>query len=355
MTVDARRNSLTWPRAIAIVIFIFGMPALFRHRSLSLMRRPFDQAPVKLLGELRPECVLLGDSMLDSRIDPRALDKVSDIRCAVLPYPGSGTALWFLVYKNIIASQPHPPRWTIVFFRDKQLTMPTHRAMGRYENTIETCMRDDEPQFTSILHRARRHTGRWTERLATAAYYIQSEGPDWQNALKGAALGVVTNGSRRDGVRKAAERIFGSKSQRADQEVINAQNGDQMLYAIGHDFQANVEQSFLPPMLEIAREKGARLIFFRVKRRAQSFSSASADSPDEQIYQGELRAYLAGHGALLVDETSDPDVTFTYYGGDDHVRDEMKNAYTEMFWKKMRPRLDSADSADSPNIAAPAE
>jgi len=354
MTADAKGHRLAWLRAIAIAVIIFGVPALFRHPnlSLSLAKRPFDEAPAKFLREARPECIFLGDSMLETRIDPETLDRIANIRCAVLPYPGSGTALWFLVYKNFIVSQPHPPRWTIVFFRDKQLTMPTHRAAGRYWGKIEACMRDEEPQFTSILNQAWHDTRPWTERLATAVYFIQMRRTVWQSAVKNAALKTVANRAQRADVQKAAERIFGSKNQREDQEVIDARNGDQALGLSTHEFQANVDQSFLPPILEIAREKNTRLIFFRVQRRAQSFPSRLADRPDERIYQSELRAYLSGHGASLVDETSDPDVTSAYYGSNDHVRVEMKSSYTEMFWKKMRPHL---DSADSPNLAVPRE
>jgi len=350
MSVGAQRNPLGWPRAIAIAVFIFGAPALFRHQSLA--PRSFDEAPAKLLRELRPECVLLGDSMLGSRIDPGTLDKISDVRCAVLPYPGSGTALWFLVYKNLVASQPQPPRWMIVFFRDKQLTMPAFRAGNRYRNAMEKCMRGDEPRFTSILNRAQHDSEPWKERLTTAVYAIQRKSADWQDAVKSNVLKAVASRSQRASVREAAERVFGSKNQRSDRQVIDARNGDQMLGASGHDFRANVNQSFLPPMLEIAREQGSRLIFFRVKRRSLSSSPTPVESPDEQAYQRELRAYLAGHGALLVDETYDPEVTSGYYLGDDHVRDEMKGPYTEMFWKKMRLHL---DSADFPQIAAPAE
>jgi hypothetical protein len=285
--------------------------------------------------------------MLRSRIDPGTLDEISDIPCEVLAYAGSATAHWFLLFKNVIASQPHPPRWTIVFFRDQQLTMPAFRAGGRYRNGIEECMRDDEPQFTSILSHVQHDSKRWTDRLATAVYLLQRKRMDWQDAVQRGALKAVANRSQRSSVREAAARIFSSKNLRTDPKAIDAGDGER-LDSTGHEFQANVGQSFLPLMLEIARERNTRLLFFRVKCRPRSRSSSWVDRPDLQKYQRELRAYLASHEAVLVDETTDPDVTIDYYGGDDHVRDEMMTAYTELFWRKVRPLLDWAVPAKVP-------
>ncbi len=327
-----------------MVLFIFGVPALFRHQSL--VRTPFDETPVKLLNQLKPDCVLLGDSMLGSRIDAETLKQVSDIPCAILAYPGTATAQWFLLLKNAIAARPHPPRWTIVFFRDRQLTMPTHRTGNRYRNGLEMCMRDDEPQFNSILHRAEDDSTRWTERAASALYLIQRKRKDWQENMLSGALKTVTRRAERNDVRAAAARIFSSKNGRADQNILDARDGEESLNIVGHEFRANVEKSFLPPILEIARASHTRLIFFRVKRRPDPGTSAIVDRPDLQKYQEELRAYLEGHEALLVDETADPKVTFDYYSSDDHLRYEMMAPYTKQFWKEVKPLLGSAAPAE---------
>ena len=44
-------------------------------------------------------------------------------------------------------------------------------------------------------------------------------------------------------------------------------------------------------------------------------------------------------GAILLDESQDPDVTENYYGEGDHISDAMMRPYTELFWRKLGPRL----------------
>lgn len=341
MSQQTPNAMITWWRVIGIVAFIFVVPALFRQKSL--VRRPFDETPVKLLRQLRPECVFLGDSMLRSRLDQSTLDKVADIPCAVLAYPGSSSAHWFLLHKNVVNRQQPAPRWLVVFFRDKQLTMPAHRAGERYRDGLEKCMRDEESQFNSILGSARQDTSRWMDRLANAAYLIQRKRPDRQSDLRSAALKMVAGRSERESVREAADGIFSAKNQRSDQLLIDSKNGEMGLDAPGHEFRANVEQSFLPPMLEMARKNHIQLVFFRVKRRPRSDGTEDA-TPDLAKYMAELRTYLDSRAAILVDEAADSDVTIGYYSGDDHVRYEMMGQYTEQFWKKLRPLMLAAQA-----------
>lgn len=341
MSPQTPHGMVTWWRAIGIVLFIFAVPALFRQRGL--VRYPFDDTPVKLLQRLQPDCVFLGDSMLRSRIDPATLDKVADIPCAVLAYAGSSSAHWFLLHKNVVTRQQPAPRWVIVFFRDKQLTLPAHRAGEGYRDGLERCMRDDEPLFTSILGQARHDTSRWVDRWATATYLIQRKRPNRQHDLQNAALKMVADRAQREHIREAADAIFSAKNQRADQVIINARDGEMGLEAPGHEFSANVAQSFLPPMLEMARQNHIQLVFFRVKRRPRSDEAVVAN-PDLDNYIQELRAYLESRGTVLVDETGDADVHEGYYSGDDHVRFEMMGQYTEQFWKKVRPLMVAAQA-----------
>ncbi|EDY18021.1 hypothetical protein CfE428DRAFT_4451 [Chthoniobacter flavus Ellin428] len=334
---------MTWLRAIGITVFIFCIPALFRERDL--VQLPFNDKPVKLLQRLRPDGVLLGDSMLASRINPEALRKVSNVPCALLPYPGSGTALWFLVTKNIVAAQSHPPHWMIIFFRDKQLTMPAHRTGERYRDGLEMCMQGDEPLFHSILAITQRDTEPWTEHLVDGFYILQRKRKDWQTKVQYGALKAVAGRPERAPVREAAARIFKPTYSQTEKEAISARDGEVSLDIESHDFQANVAQSFLPAILEVAQRSHIQLLFYRVKRRPKDSHTPSVDKPNLQKYAQALREYLSARGALLVDETTDPEVTFAYYSSDDHVQDSMMAPYTKLFWNKVRPVLDNAGAA----------
>lgn len=335
---------LTWLHATGIALFIFCVPALFRTHDL--VQQPFDDKPVKRLQRLHPDCVFLGDSMLGSRIDPATLRSVSaDMSCALLPYPGSGTAMWYLVSKNIVAAQAHPPRWMIIFFRDKQLTMPGHRTGERYRNGLEMCMQGDEPLFKSVLALTQRTTEPWIERMLDDLYVVQRKRKDWQKKLQYGALKAAVAQPERAEVREASASIFKPRYTQAEKEEIAARDGEISLDLESHDFQKSVAQSFLPAILDVAQRSHIRLLFYRVKRRPTDSNTPVMDKPDLQKYSQELREYLSARGALFVDESTDPEVSFAYYGGDDHVQESMMAPYTKLFWGKVRPLLGGAEAA----------
>jgi len=64
-----------WLAVAVIVAAILGVPALLDQGAAR--RQPFDERPLRTLAKARPTGVLLGDSMLETRIDPQALKSVS--------------------------------------------------------------------------------------------------------------------------------------------------------------------------------------------------------------------------------------------------------------------------------------
>jgi len=119
--------------------------------------------------------------------------------------------------------------------------------------------------------------------------------------------------------------------------------------ALGKDaenatFEDALPDSFLPAMLEMAREKNIKLIFFRVKRRPRSEQLLAAEQPTWPAYQASLRKYLEQNGAKLIDETRDADVPLDFYTSDDHIQPAKIKTYTKLFWQKMAPDF-APDSA----------
>lgn len=335
--VPAYAQTVRWWHALLVLLFIFGVPALFREQKLT--RLPFDKGPVAALRKIQPEGVLVGDSMLGSRIDGASLDKLSGLRCAVLAYPGSGTALWYLVVKNVVAPQPHPPRWLIILFRDKQLTMAGHRTGDRYRNGLEACMVGDEPEFSAILNQTRTYVKPWPERTLETLYLLQRKRQDWRKKMQFAALKAVAAQPERASIREASAEILRPAYTLAAREAINTLNGEVSLQLENHDFRSEVEKSFLPLILAVARQHQIHPLFYRVKRRPEPNGSTPADSANMQQYMQALHEYLDSHGAALVDETVATEVTANFYGGDDHVRGDMMPTYTQLFWSKVAPVL----------------
>lgn len=321
-----------------MVAAILAGPALLDQKPLP--RKPFDDQPLRLLQKTRPQCVFLGDSMLDSRIDEAVLNTVADRTCAVQARLGTSTAVWFLMLKNVIAEQPHPPGTVIVFFRNRQLTLPAHRATGAHRARLEPMMREQEPLVEELIGAEMRRRTPWLERASQAAYPVQRRRSYGQERVQAWALDLVASSREYVGIRAAARDIFSTKNLRGDQQQDEAQEEGKIgLDEPGHEFAAAVEQSFLPPMLRLAQAKGIRLVFFRVKKRPTDTGAPANESGNAPDYQAALRAYLEKAGAILIDESGDPDVTLDFYGSGDHVKPAMEKTYTEMFWRKVGPLL----------------
>lgn len=322
----------------AAVAAILVVPALLDQKSLP--RKPFDEQPLRLLQKTQPQCVLLGDSMLDSRIDEAVLNGIADRSCAVQARRGTSTAVWFLVLKNLVAAQPKPPGTVIVFFRNRQLTLPAHRATGPHRSRMEPVMREQEPLVEELIAAEMRRRTPWLDRAAQAAYPVQRWRDFWRERLQAWALDIVASSRQYVVIRAAARDIFSTKNLRGDQPQDEAQEEGKIgLDEHDHEFADAVEHSFLPPMLKLAHSQGLRLVFFRVKKRPSDTGALADESGTAPAYQAALRAYLEKAGAILIDESRDPDLTLDFYGSGDHVKPAMEKTYTEMFWRKVGPLL----------------
>ena len=335
----ATRRPLGWLGVVAIAGAILGLPALPDLGEPP--RHPFNARPLLALEKARPRGVLIGDSMLETRIDPQVLNAAAGERWAVLAQPGSSSAMWYLMLKNLVAVQAPPPRTVIIFFRDRQLTLPAHRTKGGSRKTLESYMRGPERLLGKILQAGTRRQQPWPERAALALYPMQWRREPSQEKIQSWAMDLAAGSRESQKIRDAAHTIFGLRNLRPDR-VLDAgpQDGEsQGLDPEPHDLETAVGASFLPPLLGIAQEKKIRLVFFRVKRKPRSADEPAHESPTLPAYTRELRAYLEKAGAQLVDETRDADITPDFYEADDHIETLMMKAYTEMFWRKVGPLL----------------
>ena len=331
-----------WLGVSVMVAVVLLIPALIGQGSLT--KRRFDTRPLERLAQANPEGVLLGDSMLGSRIDGAVLSRAAAAPWVSLPYPGGGSAAWYLAMKNLVALQSPPPRWAVIFFRDRQLTLPRYATEGRMLPRLEAVMRGAEPELDRVLAAAAPRQLNWMERFAQAAYPLQKHRTEWQEKVRGAALDIAARGGPTVPIALEAERTFDVTHLRGDIGAF-ADNADAMHNALdpdGHEFTAMVGKSFLPLIAGIARDHGLRLLFFRIKHRPPAEGATVADSPGLAAYLGEFREWCAKSGAIFVDEKDDAEIGPAYYGGDDHVREVMMAPYTGHFWKKFGPLLRDA-------------
>jgi len=322
-----------WWQVALLVVVVLGVPTLLVLGPTP--RQPFDEKLFRLIKKEQPQCVLIGDSMLDTRIDRGVLNRISGESCFVLARPGSSSATWYLMLKNLIAAQPSPPRTVIILFRSRQLTLPAHRTQGEYRRSMEQYMRDSEPLVEKLAGPVRVPTGT-LDRLVQAVYPMERRRVMAQEKVQAWALDFVASSREYAEIHNDAKALFSPRNLRSGvQEDEQKDGGSTSLDPDGHVFDAMVGGSFLPPLLQVAADKGIHLVFFQVKRRPYADGRSGEESPTAPEYTRALGAYLDQRGARLYDETHDRDVTLDFYGSGDHVRDEMIPRYTEIFWGKI--------------------
>ena len=164
------------------------LPALERTRE----RRPFDTGVVPGLQSMNPGIVIIGDSMA-GRVHFQRLSQVTGDAVAPILQNATGSAYWYLAFKNFVVASGIQPKWTVVFFRDTNLTDPMFRLAGAYRHNLDEVAGDREDELNAII--AARATGPWyavhglTDRLygaERARVWIEPQLTTWPAARSAA-------------------------------------------------------------------------------------------------------------------------------------------------------------------------
>lgn len=329
------------------------------------IRRTDPDAERKRLVERKPDWIMIGNSMLNTRIDQDDLSRLSGLRVTKLTEGGSQSAVWFLFLKRIVQESGVKPRWITVFFRETDLTWPDLRLGGSNEELIKLLDGHTQPEWKQVFER--RNVERITalrdvpdfvsERMATL---LGSE--DWRKWSRGRLQSIAFEATEFGGgmphrLRRAElNERFSLDHLRHDLGADTALAAGAMdlgtpggvaegagnslgVYENGpSEFDGSSRASFLPHMIAVAKQTGARVHFHRVKRR-RSAEEGIGDSAGMIAYMKDLRRYLESEGCALSDESDDPEITSDLYADGDHITREPKRQrrYIELFWKRVGP------------------
>ncbi len=311
------------------------LPAL----ELARERTPFRPEPIEDLRRLEPDYVIIGDSMA-GRIDVARLTKLSGSTVAPLLLNATGSAYWYLVFKNYVVASGIRPKWVIVFFRDTNLTDPLFRLTGEYRGTLDPVALDREDELSAVIaaraesawFRARGPIAdRWS-RVHTAIdrmYGVERARVWLEPAITSWLARLVVGRQRRKAFLADANTMFELDRLRplATADIGAPDDRDT-------DFRSNVGASTLPLFLRLAQERGLRLCFVRVLRRPQN-GRPPDESPELSRYVRDLRSYVEAHGGVLLDDRNDPEMARIPYADGDHIARGEPRHYTDLFFARL--------------------
>ena len=290
-------------------------------------REPFDEAAASALREAQPEFVIIGDSMAGVRIDPRQLSRVTGRSVAGLFQQGTPVAFWYLQLKNMVVGNGLTAvRGAVFFFRDDQLTTQVEVSGP----ILDRVARDHEPELDRVL--ASHRLGRFSDvhRAARRLYQFDLTRVWVEPRLIRAPTFALraTVGQPADLVEAINNEVFALDKLRTFEAADLPQAQESAL-----DFDAQVEGSILPLIVDLAAQSKIRLAFVRVQRRPTP-AGPPPQSDGLARYLQRLRAYLSARGAYYHDDYGDPNQPLAVYADGDHLRSDQRIPYSERFAKQ---------------------
>lgn len=293
------------------------------------VRIPFDREAVATLQEARPDYVVVGDSMAGTRINPGHLSRLVGGRgVASLLHPGTGSAYWYLVFKNYVVNARIAPKATIFFFRDENLTDPLFRV---YPGVLDRVAYDHEGALDRILA-ANMHGAFYRVHLAAQRIYQFNRTRDWlEPQITNTPIGAVVAPVGREAFLKDMnERLFPLEALRpmvaADMPVAAE---------AALDFDRRVQLSVLPEIIRLSKLSGVRVGFIRVQRRPAA-GGPPVQSEALRLYVEKLAAWLQANGAYFHDDWGDPEQPLAIYEDGDHISRNYRTFYTDLFFRRNR-------------------
>ena len=330
---EARGRS--WFRLGAFLLLVLcaaGLTIEVSRRSAPPPRARFNASLLRRLRRMRPDTVLLGNSMVYTRFEEATLRRLlPKHRVAVLGVSASKSSVWYLVLKNtIVASETHPR--VVLFFRDEELTDPRARALGRnHASLLEPASPEDDPLVEKKL------APPWQQPIAWLTWYRDRELPFQRLHAKAeapleAASWFVSTLFWRDAepkLRKARiNELFELGNLRDAEEA-----SEPVVESVPLVFQKVLEGSFLPDIIDLAASAGIPLTFVRVRSRV---AAEGGQEPAElRPYMVELERYIRGHGARYYDMHDATWESIDMYGNGDHIAGRYRTHYMDLFVSHM--------------------
>lgn len=320
---------------LPVLLIPFFLPA--DPQSKASKTAAFDQKQFDRAISRRPDVVLIGNSMLNTRVDRAFFDElIQPNRAAYVTEGGTRSAAWYFGLKNFAGPIRPSPKLAIIFYRDFDFARPGKDLEGERLQTARTFMR---PEDEETLDEIRKMEGSPPE--SPLDFYL----PDVATArarhrISEWALDVASAGAVKDYdeiLQKKLNQLFDFANLRANVFDAGALDND-MADREDPVFSASPARNLLVRYADFAHEKGIRICFYRVKRRPDAQNRVT-QTPALRAYTAAFRAWAEANGCEVMDETDDPRLLLSMYHDGDHLGKAAMKDYTRIFFERVRSLL----------------
>lgn len=346
------RKTAIWHLLIFIFCALFGAQYLLRlFATRGDVRSEVDSSQISsLVAGLKsqnPDYIMIGDSMLDTRVDEALISKISGRRFFLYCRGGTSTAAWYLYLKNVIVKSGVKPKAIIFLFRNQYLTWPRFRVDDMYKANLDRLKVGVDPLVTELIYP---QPSKWKQPVAwtrnvlfgpNGIYFSKTAAAQFHTKIENLALDLTSLGQKKDDRKVYMGKRFSLASLRPD--LATEATGETVVSDNSYDarpriFDPSPNKSFLPHIVSLGRDNGIPLVFFRVKCRPDRDNiTPQTEEMVEYIYN--LQAWMLEQKCLYFDETKDTSITLPMYQDGDHISIESKPWWTSYFWQRMEPIL----------------
>lgn len=290
------------------------------------------------VDEIRPNFVLIGDSVLELGVNQDQLTELTGKKAYKIGLFGAASAEWYLIFKNNILQADYRPETVIIFFRDTILTAPAYRVTGKYFQRVDELA---TPEDTVLLQKAYINTmnplEKWADQYLplyisrlrireTLDYYLRYSIP----ALLGCDATCTDN---------ATLQVFQENNIDEKLLVDAVATAESYLYTSERlDFQGQVDKSFLPDIIQLARENGVTLILARTKNLF--YPDAASEPLSLRAYIRDFKAYAAENGVTVLDFAHDERLTPDLFYDPLHFTEEGARVFTSLLAEALTPYIE---------------
>jgi hypothetical protein len=299
----------------------------------------FDQVWLNKLQSRKAEIALIGNSMVFHRLSAVHLEeRIAPLKSMTIAKGGWRSLAWLLGLKNLAAACHPPPRLAIVVYRDYDFANPKLNIERRYLQEIRSMMVPGDQALLDMARGGDSGSG-WRSVLedffdpAASVNFVRSKLTNF--AYDGAAYGADE-----DQVRTHVDEVFDLDQLRPEIKDAGGAESDSVDEK-NTRFTADPARNYLLRFVSEARSSGTKLIFYRVKRRPAP-DNQTVQSDTLKNYISDLKKWVELQGCVHIDETDDSKITLDMFRDGDHLHDEVRPAYTDLFLERVRSHLPDA-------------
>jgi len=319
-----------WIRfGVTVLAVLFGLGlvvVLARSIEPPAFRSRFSRAETRKLQRERPNVVLIGNSMVLTRFHPPTLQALlAPRRATLLAYNGAASAVWYLLLKNYVAPMKRRPDRVVIFFRSDELTEPRLRTTGKYQSRIESFMPAPDPQ---LQRRLTPGLERWSARLAytlaesAPLHRLRPQVQEPITRFSHGLTGLFANGLDQEAQSQQVNDVFALAQLRSRAEPPDP--------GFNADFPAAVENSLLPDMIAIAKERALPLTFVRIPQPL--LPQDETEKTRLAGYLAQLEKYLQRHGVKYWDmQDASWETAEMHLDESGHLKRQELRRYTQLF------------------------